>query len=93
MYRYLLVLAFLAIARATTLAQLPSTDLLHAEEPAITLFPFGQDQRAVVFANGNNLGVYDLVGGSFQLVSLGSAPNPNNFFPFDPVAVTQPDGG
>ncbi len=64
-----------------------------AEEPAITMFPFGGGQRATVFANGNQFATYDLVNGSFQLVASGAAPNPAGHTVIsDPVAVTQPNG-
>lgn len=75
--------------------QMGNSGLLTAAEPAVTLFPFGQSERAVVFANGNVYATYDLTDGVFELVTFGTGPEPS-FPPYnvhsDPVAVTQPDG-
>jgi hypothetical protein len=74
-------------------SSLPPSDLIQGEEPAITLFPSGQVQRAVIFANHNQLATYDLINGAFQLVSFGRAPNGEEYGAIgDPFAVTQPSG-
>ena len=67
-------------------------NLIQSNEPAITLFPFGQGERAVVLANTGAWATYDLVSGQLQFVTSGQFAPVGYSNVFDPVAVTQPNG-
>ncbi len=68
-------------------------NLIQSTEPAITLFPFGSDERAAVLANSGYWATYDLVDAEFQLVTSGRFTPTGYNNVFDPVAVTQSTSG